>query len=77
MAKKSKAKLGPDKVAKNLEPRNWVFSILVAAVVVGFSVLLSATVNPIFDRSVHWDWMAGVAPASFAFLLVSIRRRWV
>jgi hypothetical protein len=47
-----------------------VFSTLVAAVVIGLSVLLSATVNPMFGRSVHLDWMAVVAPASFIFLLL-------
>ena len=62
---------------EGIAPRNWVFSTLVAAVVIGLSVLLSATVNPMFGRSVHLDWMAVVAPASFIFLLLSVRRRWV
>ena len=73
MAKDTKAEESAERPA----PRGWVLSLLVAAVMVGLSIALSATVNPMFGRSVHWDWMAGVAPVSFAFLLVAVRRRWV
>ena len=73
MVKNTKTKSQVEGIA----PRNWVFSTLVVAVVIGLSVLLSATVNSMIGRSVHWDWKAVVAPASCIFLLLSVRRRWV
>lgn len=62
---------------KKEDKRGWWTSIGVAAVTVGVGILLSATVNPIFDRSVHWDWMAGIAPVLFGLLAFGIRRRWI
>ena len=56
-------------------PRGWPASLIWAAVIVGVSIGLSATVNPLFGRYVHWDWMAGVAPVSFVILLLAFRRR--
>lgn len=58
-------------------PRGWPVSLLWAAVIVGVSIALSATINPLFGRYVHWDWMAGVAPVSFVLLTLAFRRRWV
>ena len=58
-------------------PRGWPVSLLWATVIVGGSIALSATINPLFGRYVHWDWMAGVAPVSFVLLLLAFRRRWV
>ena len=57
--------------------RSWPQSLFWAALVVGVSIIVSATINPLFGRAVHWDWMAGVAPAGFAILAVALRRRWV
>ena len=57
--------------------RSWAFSVAVAALVVGLGVALSATVNPLLDRRVHWDWTAALASALFVFLLMSVRRRWM
>ena len=57
--------------------RGWGTSIGIAAVTVGVGILLSATVNPIFDRSVHWDWMAAIAPVLFGSLVFGIRWRWI
>lgn len=59
------------------DPRSWVFSLVWAAVIVGVSIIISATINPIFGRYVHWDWMAGVAPVSFILLTLAFRRRWI
>ncbi len=66
-----------NKTAEKLDPRSWVFSLGWAAVIVGVSIALSATINPIFGRYVHWDWMAGVAPVSFTLLTLALRRRWI
>ena len=65
------------KVSTQIVPRSWVFSLILAAVVVGASILASATINPLFGRYVHWDWMVGIAPAGFALLTIGFRRRWV
>ena len=59
------------------ELRNWGVSLAVAAIAVAVLIAISATVNPLFGRYVHWDWMAGVAPVSFTALALAIRRRWV
>ena len=55
-------------------PRSWVLSLVWATAIVGVSIIASATLNPLFDRSVHWDWMAGVAPVGFAALTMAFRR---
>ena len=57
--------------------RSWALSVAVAGLVVGLGVALSATVNPLLDRRVHWDWTAALASALFVFLLMSVRRRWM
>ncbi|MDA0768854.1 MAG: hypothetical protein O2821_01360 [Chloroflexi bacterium] len=57
--------------------RGWLVSLIWATVVVGVSIILSATVNPLFERYVHWDWMAFIAPVSFVLLTLAFRRRWV
>lgn len=58
-------------------PRTWPVSLIWATGIIGVSIILSATINPILGRYVHWDWMAGVAPVSFVLLLLAFRRRWV
>jgi len=57
-------------------PRGWLFSVGVSAAVVAFGVALSATVNPVFDRAVHWDWMAVIVPVMLIGLSLGLRRRW-
>ena len=59
------------------QPRAWTFSLLWAIGVVGLFIPASATINPLFDRSVHWDWMAGIAPAEFVVFALALRRRWI
>ncbi len=57
--------------------RTWAVSLFWAALFVGIAIVASATINPLFDRSVHWDWMAGVAPVGFVALALAFRWRWV
>ena len=57
--------------------RTWWFSLAVSAAIIGASIVLSATVNPLFGRAVHWDWMAGLAPTLFVLFVLALRRRWI
>ena len=57
--------------------RSWLISLVLALLIVGVGVTLSAVVNPLLGRYVHWDWMAGAAPAALALLTLAIHRRWV
>jgi hypothetical protein len=59
-----------------LEKRSWMWSVAVSVAVVGVGIVISATVNPLFDRAVHWDWMAVLAPALLIGLAVALRNRW-
>ena len=58
------------------EKRGWAWSVAVSFAVVGVGIAISATVNPLFDRAVHWDWMAVLAPALLIGLAVALRNRW-
>ena len=60
-----------------LNPRAWRFALLIAAAVVGIGLVLSATINPLIGRQVHWDWAAALSTVSFVFLALAIRLRWV
>lgn len=57
--------------------RGWPVALAGSAVLVGGSIVVSAVVNPLFGRFVHWDWMAVLAPTLFLVVAISIRRRWV
>ena len=57
--------------------RSWPISLGWAAIVVGAGVVLSAVINPLLGRLVHWDWMAGLAPTLFLVFAVALRRRWI
>ena len=70
-------KPGGAKPAKVLVKRSWPVAVAWAGTFVGAAVILSAVVNPLFGRVVHWDWMAGLAPTLFVLLALSLRRRWV
>ena len=52
-------------------------ALAVAGALVGAAIVLSAVVNPLFGRYVHWDWMAILAPALFLLFSLSLRHRWV
>ena len=77
MAKQTRGKDASQKSAEQLIPRGWAFSLFWAAAIVGVSIIASAAINPLFDRSVHWDWMAVLAPAGFIALTLAFRKRWV
>lgn len=64
----------PEKTVVN---RGWPVALAGSAVLVGGSIVVSAVVNPLFGRFVHWDWMAVLAPTLFLVVAISIRRRWV
>ncbi|MCX8214151.1 MAG: hypothetical protein OTJ97_06550 [SAR202 cluster bacterium] len=59
-----------------LEKRSWPWSVAASVAVVGVGIAISATVNPLFDRAVHWDWMAVLAPVLLIGLAVALRNRW-
>ena len=67
----------PQSTEAPLGPRSWLLSAVAAVVLVTVGVTLSAIVNPLLGRYVHWDWMAGLAPALFILALFALRRRWV
>ena len=62
-------------VSAGVEPRSWLISVIVAAVIL--AITLSATINPLFGRAAHWDWVAGIAPVAFLAVLLSTRNRWL
>ena len=57
--------------------RSWGVAIPVAAVLVGVGIFLSAVINPLFGRYVHWDWMAVLAPVLFIAAFTAVRRRGI
>jgi hypothetical protein len=76
MAKQT-GKSRSSRISDAVMPRGWAFSLVWAVVIVGLSIVASATINPLFRRAVHWDWMAGVAPVGFILVTLAFRRRWV
>ena len=77
MGRRTRRKGTPVKAKERANPRTWRVSLFWAAAVVGVSIVASATINPLFGRFVHWDWMAGVAPVGFVALALAFRRRWM
>ena len=57
--------------------RPWPLAVGVASVFVAAALVLSATINPLFGRSVHWDWAAGLSAVLLVLLATAVRRRWV
>ena len=71
------ASVGIKAAEPNPARRSWLVSLVWACVLVGGSVILSAVINPLFGRYVHWYWMAGLAPALFIAIAAGLRWRWV
>ena len=57
--------------------RGWGISLGLAVVIVSAGIGLSAVINPLLGRYVHWDWMAVLAPTLLVVLAIALRRRWV
>ena len=57
--------------------RGWVVSLALAAVIVAVGIGLSAVINPLLGRYVHWDWVAVLAPTLLIALAIALRHRWV
>ena len=69
----------PDKanIREATARRGWVASLVLAAVIVAVGIALSAVINPLLGRYVHWDWVAVLAPTLLIALAIALRRRWV
>ena len=63
--------------ATEVQFRDWRLAAALAGVLTVVAVVVSALVNPLFDRAVHWDWMAYLAPTVFVLSAISLRRRWI
>lgn len=65
--------------AHHLTPsqRSWPWSIVVATLVVAALIILSALVNPLLGRYVHWDRIFIGGPVALLGLSVALRRRWL
>ena len=57
--------------------RGWGVSPGWPVVFVGTGIGLSAVINPLLGRYVHWDWMAVLAPTLLVILAIALRRRWI
>ena len=67
----------PASAGSERKRRGWLYSLAWAAGWVGLAIGVSAEVNPLLDRSVHWDWVAGIAPTIFVGLALGYRRGWL
>lgn len=76
---KSPDESGPSGKLDRQEParRSWMAAVAISGAVTAVGVALSATLNPMLGRAVHWDWMAVAAPSVFMLLALALRKRWV
>lgn len=44
---------------------------------IGFGIGLSAIVNPMLGRRVHWDWAVVMGVSLFVALALALQRRWL
>ena len=77
MAKETRGKRDVAKKGQQTDPRPWSFSLALSAIIVALSIVASATINPLFGRSVHWDWVAVIVPVSVILMTLAFRRRWI
>ena len=63
--------------AEQVSDRTWSGSLLPALVIVAIATAASAVINPLIDRTVHWDIMAVLMPALFVTFAILFKKRWV
>ncbi len=56
--------------------RSWRAAIAISAPVLAAVIVVSATLNPLIGRAVHWDWVAVAAPVLLVAMVVALRNRW-
>lgn len=64
-------------LAGKQEERKWGGSALLAVALVAVATVVSAVINPLLDRTVHWDIMAVLMPTLFVLFTVLFKKRWV
>jgi hypothetical protein len=57
--------------------RNWREALLWAAMIVGIATGASALINPLLDRTVHWNIVAVLMPTLFVLFSFLLKKRWV
>jgi hypothetical protein len=57
--------------------RGWVESLVWAAVIVAVATAASTLINPLLDRTVHWDIVAVLMPTLFVLFSFLFKKRWV
>ena len=63
--------------ASRRDDRDWRSSVLLALALVAVATVASAVINPLIDRTVHWEIMAALMPTLFALFTVLFKKRWV
>ena len=63
--------------ASRRDDRDWRSSALLALALVAVATVASAVINPLIDRTVHWDIMVVLMPTLFALFTVLFKKRWV
>ena len=57
--------------------RTWARAAALALALVALATLASAVINPLLDRTVHWNIMAVLMPALFVGFTVLLKKRLV
>jgi 4-hydroxybenzoate polyprenyltransferase len=57
--------------------RGWKETILSALALVVLATVASALINPLLDRTVHWNIVAVLMPSLFVLFALLFRKRWV
>lgn len=66
-----------DSTDRTADRRPWWTCIATAGLALAGIVALSAIVNPLLGRYMHWDRIAVGAPVAFVLASVALRRRWL
>ncbi len=57
--------------------RTWTSAIVTAAAIVAVATVVSALINPVLGRTVHWNIVAVLMPSLFVLFTLAIKNRWV